>query len=151
MTDKARESLFHIKRTIAIAVLLCIPTVGIAGKAEKLRDRNRANLNRLSVGMKEQEAVELMGSDTVKFGNALVGYQTITNPFRAETLMSRDGQTFEVLFYWTDLKSRDNVMEKNELTPLVFSEGKLAGWGWTFLTQWASSYEIKLPEEWMRP
>jgi hypothetical protein len=59
----------------------------------------------------------------------------IDNPYRSETLTGKDGKNYDVLYYYSDLKQRDDKITDDELTPLVFHDGKLIGWGYPFLDQ----------------
>ena len=95
---------------------------------ELLRTENAANINKLSVGMSQATVTELMGSEPAK---GL--FYWVDNPVRSETLTDKDGKSYEVLYYYTDLKQRDDKITDDELTPLVFENGKLIGWGYPFL------------------
>lgn len=95
---------------------------------ELLRTQNAANINKLSAGMNQATVMELMGQDPAK---GL--FYWIDNPYRSETLTGRDGKSYEVLYYYTDLKQRDDKITDDELTPLVFENSKLIGWGYPFL------------------
>lgn len=98
--------------------------------SDLLRAHNTENLGKLSVGLKKQVAVEIMGTEPSKGV-----FMWIDNPFRSEILAGKDGKSYEVLYYYTDLKQRDDRITDDELTPLVFQDGKLIGWGYHFLDQ----------------
>lgn len=51
-----------------------------------------------------------------------------TPPYRSEILQGKN-KTFEVVYYVTDVKKDDNAIIDDELTPFVFDNGKLIGWG----------------------
>jgi hypothetical protein len=57
---------------------------------------------------------------------------TISNPYHAE-MMQIPGRSIEVLYYVTNLRNSDCMIEEEDLTPLVFENGKLIGWGGHFL------------------
>ena len=97
---------------------------------ELLRTQNAANINKLSVGMNQSTVLELMGQDPAK---GL--FYWIDNPYRSETLTGKDGKSYQVLYYYAELKQRDDKITDDELTPLVFEGGKLIGWGYPFLDQ----------------
>jgi hypothetical protein len=97
---------------------------------ELLRAQNKENVQKLSTGMSKDVAGEIMGTDPAK-GLFL----WVDNPYRTETLTGKDGKVYEVLYYYTDLKQRDDKITDDELTPLVFEDGKLIGWGYPFLDQ----------------
>ena len=97
---------------------------------ELLRNHNKENLQRLSAGMHKNVAMETMGTEP-----AAGLFQWIYNPHRTETATGTDGNLYEVLYYYTDLKQRDDQITDDELTPLVFENGRLIGWGYPFLDQ----------------
>jgi len=76
------------------------------------------------------------------------GIINANNPYRSEILQGKD-KTFEVLYYYTDIKNYDawygmKGIADDELTPLVFDEGKLIGWGWSYLEANVKKYEIRM-------
>lgn len=98
--------------------------------SDLLRMRNAETVKKLSVGMHQEVVMELMGTEASKGV-----FMWIDNPYRTETLTGKDGKTYEVLYYYTDLKQRDDKITDDELTPLVFENGSLIGWGYPFLDQ----------------
>ncbi len=98
--------------------------------SDLLRDQNTENLKKLAVGLKKGVVMEMMGTEPSKGV-----FMWIDNPYRTETFTGKDGKTYEVLYYYTDLKQRDDKIADDELTPLVFEDGKLIGWGYPFLDQ----------------
>jgi hypothetical protein len=99
--------------------------------------------------MSKEEAIKVMGTkafSTYSQGNVLgiPSYLTITNPYRSEVLRGKDDKTFEVIYYVTDVKNDDNAITDDELTPLIFDNGKLTGWGWSFLEDNVKRYEIRM-------
>ena len=109
-----------------------------------IRSANSRRLNRLTIGMTKQRVLRLMGVWSKRgyeygFLLNLLSLTTLTsdnaivnNPYRSEILQGKD-KTLEVIYYVTGLKSDYNAIDDHELTPLVFDEGKLIGWGWSFL------------------
>jgi len=98
--------------------------------SDLLRAQNKEYVQKLSTGMRKDVAKEIMGTDPAK---GL--FMWIDNPYRTETLTGKDGKVYEVLYYYTDLKQRDDKITDDELTPLVFQDGNLIGWGYPFLDQ----------------
>ena len=98
--------------------------------SDLLRAQNKEYVQKLSTGMRKDVAKEIMGTDPAK---GL--FMWIDNPYRTETLTGKDGKVYEVLYYYTDLKQRDDKITHDELTPLVFQDGNLIGWGYPFLDQ----------------
>lgn len=62
-------------------------------------------------------------------------FMWIDNPYRSETLKARTGKATRSSIYYIELKQRDDKITDDELTPLVFQDGKLIGWGYSFLDQ----------------
>jgi len=52
--------------------------------------------------------------------------EVVSNPYRA-TGVQNEGRTYEILYYWTDVKPQDGTITDDELTPLIFENGK-ADW-----------------------
>lgn len=122
-----------------IALLLCLGLGGCASLSG-VRTMNRENLLKLSIGMSKQEALNVMG--TRSFATLEEG--RINNPYRSEILSNKEGKIFEVLYYCTDEKRIDGAITDDELTPLIFDNGKLIGWGWSFLQDNVQKYELRM-------
>lgn len=118
------------KIIVALVLVLSACSNIYLDTTDLLRTQNAENLKKLSVGMKKEVAVEIMGTEPSKGV-----FMWIDNPYRAATLTGKDGKNYEVLYYYTDLKQRDDKITDDELTPLVFQDGKLIGWGYPFLDQ----------------
>ena len=138
-----------------LLVLLCLGLVGCTslGHLDKLRTENRQNLLKFKIGMSKQEVIEIMGNKTATDSYANYEKVTATNPYKSEILQGKD-KTFEVLYYFIESKHQKVVdawgwsqaapITDDELTPLVFDNGKLIGWGWSFLQDNAQKYEIRM-------
>jgi hypothetical protein len=74
--------------------------------------------------------MELMGKEPSKGV-----FMWIDNPYLTEVLTDKDGKTYKVLYYYTDMKARDDKITYDELTPVVLQDSKLVGWGYPFLDQ----------------
>ncbi len=125
-------------------LLLCtvILTAGCANlffdNVERLRDDNKKNIAQLSVGMTRVDVEKVMGNGVaggtvadVAFGR--FQYLRVRNPMREERVSGPDGTSYDVLFYYTDLRQRDDKITDDELTPVVFRDGKIAGIGYAYL------------------
>jgi hypothetical protein len=98
---------------------------------EDIRALNRGNLKSLSVGMSKEQAMAVMG--TRAFRDDDDGDFVVPNPYRTESYQALDGTMYELLSYYTDLNKSDYKLSKDEMTPLIFENGKLIGWGWVFV------------------
>jgi hypothetical protein len=98
--------------------------------ADLLRTHNSETVKKLTVGMRQDVVMEMMGTEPSKGI-----FMWIDNPYRTETLTGKDGKTYEVLYYYTTLKQLDDKITDDKLTPLVFEKGSLIGWGYPFLDQ----------------
>jgi hypothetical protein len=139
------------KTTVLVATLILIACGSTSGRFEKFRAQNRASLLRLHRGMPRDSVLAIMGVGSVEISNkwevGLVNPRrrdwTLTNPHRTETL-SGPADTLEVLFYYTDVKRSDDAITDDELTPLVIKDGRLIGWGYSFLDDSVQKYEIRI-------
>jgi len=116
-------------------LLMLVSIAGCASATEQIRTKNRENLLRLSLGMPKFDVLQIMGTQTV---------DSITNPYKVETPMGKDGTLYEVLFYHTDLKNKDDLITDDELTPIVLENGHLIGWGWAFLSEVVPNYRYQI-------
>ena len=89
-----------MKKVAAVSVLFVL-IVGCASSLDRVRTTNRRNLLKLSVGMTKEQATAIMGN---KSGGGRFGEPTVNSPYKSEILQSKE-KTFEVLYYYTDIKS----------------------------------------------
>ena len=112
---------------------------------EQLRENNKRNIATLVVGTPRAQVEKQMGEATAggKLGDVVFGrlqHLEVKNPQRVEQVTGPDGAAYEVLFYYTDVKARDDKITDDELTPLVFRGHELAGIGYGFLAKLAPKY-----------
>ena len=94
-----------------------------------------------------QEVIDLMGETSAQdtftnfWGRRVL--LSATNPYKTELLQGKD-KVFEVLYYYTDVKRADGAITDDELTPLVFDDGKLLGWCQSFLNENILKYENRV-------
>lgn len=145
----------------ALLLLLTAPHMGCTTMGT-VRDQNRQNLLRLRQGLPRDETLSIMGVGAVTthpvkypysvvFPPYLIMYplymRSITNPYRTESGLTIDGRPMEIVYYYTDIKSggiADDSITDDELTPLVFEQDVLVGWGWQFLAVNAERYQVEL-------
>jgi len=109
----------------------------------ELVDANNENLSKLSVGMSEAQVDKIMKKETYRFGGVRVAPMgvyydaavTIKNPYKSETLQSKEETSLDVKYYFTSNKGKAKEIDDNNLTPVVFEKGKMVGWGWDFLKE----------------
>ena len=134
-----------MKKLICILVLVVL--ISGCTTLESFRMKNRQNLLKLSIGMTKEEALQTMGYKTVIGLESGVpdAYSSMKakNPYHSEILVG-ENKKLEVIYYYTDLKSSDYAITDDELTPLIFDEGKLIGWGNSFLQDNIQKYEIRV-------
>lgn len=131
-----------------VVFLLAMSLVGCAS-LDKFRTTNRQNLNRLAVGMSKNEVHQVMGNETIRAlaeqgARKEFGMQRVNNPYRLETLKGKDGKSYQILFYYTDIKKVDGAITDDELTPIVLADDKVVGWGWGFLNDNVSKYHMQI-------
>jgi len=120
-----------MKKFILASVLVLFGCSNIyLDTSDLLRARNTEGLAKLTAGLGKVTVMEMMGTEPSKGV-----FMWIDDPYRNETLTGKDGKSYEVLYYYTELKQRDDRITDDELTPLVFHDGKLIGWGYPFLDQ----------------
>jgi len=141
-----------MKRVTAVSILFVLIT-GCTSSLNRVRTANRQNLLKLSIGMTKEQALTIMGNES---GGGRFGEPTVNSPYKSEILLVRaepavarqgEGKTFEVLYYYTDIKNavytaNPATITDDELTPLVFDNGRLIGWGASFLDSNIKKYKI---------
>lgn len=118
-----------------LVLLFCFLLAGCATMSlSKIASYNKDNLEKLSSGMTEEEALKVMGRKKLRSG-LWSFYVTVNNPYRSEALETKNGRKIKILYYFTELIKEASTtwevytIKNNELTPLIFEEGKLIGIG----------------------
>jgi len=125
---------------VLIILFLCgCVSVNQTRMATVARDNN-GKLARLSAGMTKDQAMAAMGTDTVR-ARCCFWTVKINNPYKTEILEGQ-GLKFEVLYYYANVQDWDCGVDESDLTPLVFQDGKLIGWGESFLRETTIKYGI---------
>ena len=122
-----------IQWAVHLLILLFILSAISCTSPGKIRERNRNNLNRLTLDMSRQQVLTVM-----------------KRPYRSETLSLSNGKRLELFYYHTDLKTPDGAVTDDELTPVVLIEGKVIGWGWILVRRFKEedgSQGLPLDEE----
>ncbi|MFH1441154.1 MAG: DUF3192 domain-containing protein [Candidatus Omnitrophota bacterium] len=88
---------------------------------------NKSNLAKLRVDMPEDEAMKIMGDKPISSSS-----MSIDNPYRVESMEAATG-SYKIVYYVTQVVLDDDTISDEELTPIVFKDGKLVGWGWNFM------------------
>jgi len=101
--------------------------------------KNSMNFVHLSRGMSKSKVLAIMGSrisvyDCDQTALKIASKVTISNPYRTE-MIETSGRTLEIIYYVTGLNNNNCVIEEEQLTPLVFEDAKLIGWGKNFLLE----------------
>ncbi len=59
-------------------------------------------------------------------------------------MLQNGGKSYEILYYYTDVKRWDDAITDDELTPVILENGKLMGWGQALLDGAVNKHEIRL-------
>ncbi len=137
--------------TLILTVSLSVAALACTTPAN-FRAKNRERLNQLSVGMTKTEVLSIMGTRSAWLctGGAAclvlpaLYLERATNPHRTESQRTSKGLLIELVLYQTDTKSADGATTDDELTPFLFEDGVLVGWGWSFVEQNVERYEIRM-------
>ncbi len=121
-----------------IYLLMAVIIVSGCMNLSSFRARNREKIVNLSRGLTKQQVVQIMGTRSID----AMGYR-ITNPYKSEVLRLGEEKGLEILYYYTETKRADNAITDDELTPLIFDQGELTGWGWNFLEDIIRRYGLE--------
>lgn len=136
----------------AVVITGCLFLMGCTAlfyTPQDLMSNNRTHLSSLHVGMTKDEATTIMGTEGKSNCLALgplftcMSSELINNPYRT-TGFKMDDKAYDVLYYWTDVKKRDDAITDDELTPLIFENGKLIGWGRELVDSTLKKYELRV-------
>mgnify|MGYP001306183505 CR=1 FL=1 len=96
---------------------------------ENFSYHNRARLQFITLGMSKDDVLAAMDSNAkakMKDGRIL------SNPYKTEAVVSLEGTTVEVLYYYTEMITEKDI-GIDKLTPIVITKGKVTGWGEDYL------------------
>lgn len=132
-------------RLLALSVLLSGCSTFFIDPLEKFRMENKEKIAKVALGHTRFEVETIMGDGSaggklpeVFFGR--VQYLAAKNPMREEKVVGSDGVEYDVLFYYTDLRTLDDKITDDELTPVALRDGKVAGVGYGFLSERVPRY-----------
>ena len=133
------------KADLALVVLVAGCSALVIDSLEQLRESNKRNIGQLAIGTPRAQVEKLLGEGQAggKAGDILFGrlqHLEVKNPAREERVVGPDGAAYDVLFYYTDVKTRDDKITDDELTPLVFRGHVLVGTGYPYLARLAPKY-----------
>jgi len=111
----------------------------VGGEDADQLEANAAAHERLRFGLSKSEAVKWMGAAEIRppWANSLgIGPQIVHNPLDSLRFESPSGEAYEVLRYAVALSGDPRcpfVRGDATLVPLIFVEGQLVGWRWSYL------------------
>lgn len=133
-------------RALWLALTLCC-AVGVGcvggkvakGPHQEQAEANAAALQRLEFGMTRAEAAAVMGEQEIRppWANELaIGPQILRNPIDSGKFESPSGEVYEVDRYAVGLYGQAGcpfIRGEAQLAPLIYLDGKLVGWRWSYL------------------
>jgi hypothetical protein len=128
----------------AIAALSALGCASIGGNAaddayKELTRTNESAREKLAFGMSKAEAAAIMGEAGVRppwANDRGIGPQIVRNPFDTLHIESPEGEEYEIHRYAVGLYGEPRcpfVHGDAVLIPLIFLEGKLVGWRWSYM------------------
>lgn len=124
----------HLSIALLSLLLITVTVFGCMSAVQELMIQNNAKMRTLQAGMSEDQVIEIMGPSPDP---------NTPNPYRSE-MYQAEGATVKVLFFYTNLQAGDNIVDDEELTPVVFKNGHLDGWGWSYWQTTAERYDIRI-------
>jgi hypothetical protein len=124
---------------VAVLVTGCIGGKRHRGPYEDQAKSNAAAIDRLAFGMGRAEAAAVMGEQRIVppwANDRGIGPQVLRNPFDSAKFESPEGEAYEVDRYVTGLFGQSGcpfIRGEAELVPLIFLDGELVGWRWSYL------------------
>lgn len=117
---------------------------------EEVGSYNKANLLRVDLGATKSKVLEVMGgiqkiktytSTSIVTKKASI---VINNPINRDFKTDQDGNTMEILWYYTDTNKADGPIIKDEQTPVVLEKNAVVGIGWDFYEDYAKRKGITI-------
>lgn len=96
----------------------------------EMLERNQEHIQHLRIGMSQQEVRGLMGNLLADSNDG-----PVRNPFRTEGFVTDSGVRYEILYYYTRQYRKFHSIMDGDLTPILFRNGQVAGWGWGVLRE----------------
>ncbi|MCA9408707.1 MAG: DUF3192 domain-containing protein [Candidatus Omnitrophica bacterium] len=103
------------------------------------KKKELTNIDLIYVGMTMDEVEKVMGNTlTVGYKNGINDHEggfvpiNLENPHRKEIITKQD-KDYTVYYYYTHIKRGDGLIAEEELTPIVFEDGKVKSKGWDAL------------------
>ena len=132
---------------ILLVMLATIALIGCAATSlREIGETTTVKLATVEPGMTRDEVQTIMGTTMVEAKRG----QMVPCPYRADTIITSDGRTLEVLYYYTgnaELKNeRDHVIQYEELTPIVLENEVVIGGGWIYLQRHYDLFGVPVPE-----
>ena len=120
-------------RRVGLLASVCLLSAcaGLHVPAETLAERNRDLLFVLSPGMTRMEVEDIMGTGESRGVRELPDEERlrVKSPYRELYVAEPSGTAVTVLYYYTEQLRADGYVSEEELTPVVFRDGTLLGWG----------------------
>jgi hypothetical protein len=112
-----------------------------SGEYRAAISENQIALQTLRLGMSADEVRRIMGEgEIIRYGRL-----HLIDPWRSESFSLVDGKQVLILFYVTQPPGRHYRPDDRTLTPIIFEDEILMGWGWSFLNQNTDRYQIMTP------
>jgi hypothetical protein len=127
----------------AVAALLALALASCAqphvARYQSAVATNYRNFDSIRLGMTMDEVHQRMGR------GHLVNYKRVQlrNPWQTEAFRVSDGLQVDVLYYVTQGYVWQSADSRHATTPVVFENGKVAGWGWGYLDRNRDRFTVK--------
>ena len=111
-----------------------------------VRSYNQSNLLKIDIGFNKTQVIEAMGGvkniQTYSRSKAKIG--VISNPYSRDLKTDMDGNSIEILWYFTDIKNNDGSIRKEDLTPIILEKNSVVGLGWGFYEDYSKRKEFNI-------
>ena len=112
-------------RFLSVSFTLLLTSCAVS--YENFTVNNRNHLALLEAGMSKLDVNQIMGNKPIKGIGAHVG-----NPYKTELFKTTNGESITIFWYYSQMNSANGHVDDDELTPVVFKNGKMEGYGWSF-------------------
>jgi len=126
------------RNSVFFIFFLVFGLIACGGGRNSTETRALAAPGDVSLGMTRQDVLQAMLEEV----QLLQMSGQVTNPYATRYLQNIDGESLEVMYYYTGMKKGDDLVTEEELVPVILKDNAVIGWGWESLEDMVGSKPV---------
>ena len=118
-----------IRNSAIFISFLTLGLIACGGGRTATETKKLAGPGGVSLGMTRQDVLQTMLEEV----QLLQMSGQVTNPYATRYIENVDGESLEVMYYYTGMKKADDLVTEEELVPVILKNNAVVGWGWETL------------------